>query len=103
MTIDFNAGAVNRITHNIKPLTAAYYLIVIINRLSEFLYNIALNLGLIIKKKRRLLKNGETDIDTVFSFNVSMNLNMGSDENNATINLNPDDEQEEGAELNEAE
>ncbi len=50
-----------------------------------------------------LSKNGETDIDTVFSFNVSMNLNMGSDENNATINLNPDDEQEEGAELNEAE
>ncbi len=56
--INFNAGAVNRITHNIKPLTAAYYLIVIINRLSEFLYNIALNLGLIIKKKRRLLHAG---------------------------------------------
>ena len=47
-----------------------------------------------------LNKNGETDIDTIFSFNVSMNLNMGSDEENATINLEPDTEE---VELNEAE
>ncbi|MDE6030383.1 MAG: pilus assembly protein PilM, partial [Oscillospiraceae bacterium] len=39
-------------------------------------------------------KNGDTDLDTVFSFDVSMSLNMGSDEENATINLEPDSEEE---------
>lgn len=48
-----------------------------------------------------LNKNGETELDTIFSFEISMNLNMGSDEENATINLEPAEEEEVA--VNEAE
>ncbi len=39
-----------------------------------------------------LSSEGETIFDTVFSFNISMNLQMGSDEENATIDLEPEPE-----------
>lgn len=38
--------------------------------------------------------DGKTTFDTVFSFSVSMNLQVGSDEANATIDLEPDKNEE---------
>ncbi len=48
-----------------------------------------------------LSSEGEMEFDTVFSFSISMNLQMGSDEENATIDLEPKEEttlEEGGAE-----
>ena len=42
-----------------------------------------------------LQTDGKTNFDTIFSFSVNMNLQVGSDEENATIDLEPDDENNE--------
>ena len=36
--------------------------------------------------------DGKTSFDTIFSFDITMNLNMGSDEENATIDLEPNED-----------